>query len=114
MAIRIITQPIIREITTTIIPVWVDLVGFSTNVRLNVLTRDRVLERLEVNHGLPGLETVVDIWNGLVGGNDCIRADVGELNINIILTVAHVTRVQEGDRKPNSHPSALKICGIDP
>ena len=45
-----------------------------------VQIRYRVLERFEVNHRLPGLETVVDIWDGLVGGNDCIRADVGELN----------------------------------
>ena len=79
-----------------------------------VLIRYRVLERLEVNHRFPGLETVVDIWDGLVGGNDCIRADVGELNINIILNVPHVIRVREGDRKINSHPLALKICGIDP
>ncbi len=79
-----------------------------------VLTRDRVLERLEVNHILPGLEIDVDVWDGLVGGNDCICADVGELNINIILYVPHVTRVREGNRKINSHPPALKICGIDP
>jgi len=56
----------------------------------------------------------VDIWDGLVGGNDIIRADVGELNINMILYVPHVISIWEGDRKINSHPRALKIRGIDP
>jgi hypothetical protein len=56
----------------------------------------------------------VNIWDVLVGGNDIIHADVGELNINIILYVPHVISILEGDRKPNSHPIALKISGIDP
>lgn len=56
----------------------------------------------------------MDIWDGLIGGNDIIRADVGELNINIILYVPLVISILEGDRKPNSHPIALKISGIDP
>ena len=56
----------------------------------------------------------MNIWDVLVGGNDIIRADVGELNINMILYVPHVISILEGDRKPNSHPMALKISGIDP